>query len=81
MGGDALGVPVHTGDLESVAHLVDATVERFGRIDIVVNNAANALITQPLGEFTPSTWNSASLDKLQVEKGRWWSTRRLSAFF
>ena len=38
--------------------LVDATVDRFGGIDIVVNNAANAL-TQPLGEFTPEAWEKS----------------------
>jgi NAD(P)-dependent dehydrogenase (short-subunit alcohol dehydrogenase family) len=38
--------------------LVATTVERFGRLDIVVNNAANAL-TQPLGEFTPEAWQKS----------------------
>ncbi len=55
LGGDALGVPTHMGELDALAALVDATVERFGRVDIVVNNAANAL-TQPLGAFTPEAW-------------------------
>ena len=50
-GGEVLGLPTHMGDLDSVTGLVDATVERFGALDIVINNAANAL-TQPLGEFT-----------------------------
>jgi len=39
----ALGVPTHVGDPSSVAALVEATVEAFGRIDIVFNNAATAL--------------------------------------
>jgi NAD(P)-dependent dehydrogenase (short-subunit alcohol dehydrogenase family) len=55
MGGDALGVATHMGELDALQALVDTTVERFGRIDIVVNNAANAL-TQPLGAFTPEAW-------------------------
>jgi len=42
-GGRALGVPTHMGDLEGVRNLIDATVARFGGIDIVVNNAANPL--------------------------------------
>jgi NAD(P)-dependent dehydrogenase (short-subunit alcohol dehydrogenase family) len=55
MGADALGLATHMGDPDSTLALVNATVERFGRLDIVVNNAANAL-TQPLGEFTLDAW-------------------------
>jgi len=58
MGGEALGVATHMGDLDALHALVDATVERFGGIDIVINNAANAL-TQPLGEFTPDAWEKS----------------------
>src|SRR5436190_5668360 len=58
MGGEALGVPTHMGDLDALQALVDTTVERFGGIDIIVNNAANAL-TQPLGEFTVEAWNKS----------------------
>jgi NAD(P)-dependent dehydrogenase (short-subunit alcohol dehydrogenase family) len=58
MGGEALGVATHMGDLDALQALVDATVARFGGIDIVINNAANAL-TQPLGEFTLDAWNKS----------------------
>jgi len=54
-GGEALGVPTQMGDLAGLRPLVQKTVDRFGRIDIVVNNAATAL-TQPLGHFTPEAW-------------------------
>src|SRR5438270_550080 len=57
-GVDALGVPTHMGDLDAVAALVDATVERFGRLDIVVNNAANAL-QMPLKDLTPDAWDKS----------------------
>ena len=60
MGVDALGVATHMGDLTSVDALVDRTVERFGRLDIVVNNAANAL-TLPFGQLTEEAW-AKSLD-------------------
>lgn len=59
-GGTALAVPTHVGDLDALAALVDRTVEAFGGIDVVVNNAANAL-TQPIGEITPEAWQK-SLD-------------------
>ena len=57
-GGVALGVPTHMGELDALHRLTRATVERFGGIDIVVNNAANAL-TQPLGQFTPEAWQKS----------------------
>ncbi len=55
MGGSALGVPAHMGDLDDVEAIVSQTVDAFGRVDIVVNNAATAL-TQPVGSFTPDAW-------------------------
>src|SRR5437588_6635698 len=58
MGGEALGVPTHMGDLDALSALVDATVDRFGKIDIVINNAATAL-GLPLGEFTLDAWNKS----------------------
>ena len=48
---EAIGVPCHMGSLSDVQALVAATVDRFGSIDIVVNNAANAL-TEPVGSFS-----------------------------
>lgn len=57
-GGEAIGVPTHMGDLGAVDALVDATVQEFGQLDIVVNNAANAL-TQPLGQLTSEAWDKS----------------------
>ena len=58
MGGDAIGVPTHMGDIAAVNALVDRTVEEFGRLDIVVNNAANAL-TLPFGQLTVDAWDKS----------------------
>lgn len=58
LGGRVLGVPTHTGDIESLEHLVRTTVAEFGGIDIVVNNAANAL-TEPVGAFTVDGWDKS----------------------
>ncbi len=57
-GGEALGVATHLGQLDALQALVEATVSRFGRVDIIVNNAANAL-SLPVGEFTPEAWSKS----------------------
>lgn len=57
-GGNALGVPTHLGDLDAIDELVAATVERFGGIDIVVNNAANPL-QMPVESLTPEAWDKS----------------------
>jgi NAD(P)-dependent dehydrogenase (short-subunit alcohol dehydrogenase family) len=51
LGGAAIGVPTHSGNVDDLGALVQRTVDEFGGIDVVVNNAANAL-AQPLGEMT-----------------------------
>lgn len=62
---DALGnsdrvtaVAAHMGDLEQVSDLVNRTVETFGGIDILVNNAATSLLQQ-FGEITPEAWQKS----------------------
>ena len=59
-GGEALGVPTHLGELSALAELVRRTVDAFGGVDVVVNNAANALAL-PHGDYTPEAW-AKSLD-------------------
>jgi NAD(P)-dependent dehydrogenase (short-subunit alcohol dehydrogenase family) len=59
-GGEALAVPCHVGDLDALRELVARSAEEFGAIDVVVNNAANAL-AQPHGQYTPDAW-AKSLD-------------------
>jgi NAD(P)-dependent dehydrogenase (short-subunit alcohol dehydrogenase family) len=54
-GYEALGVATHMGDMEAVDALVERTVDRFGRVDIVINNAANAL-TMPIESITEQAW-------------------------
>jgi NAD(P)-dependent dehydrogenase (short-subunit alcohol dehydrogenase family) len=57
-GGTALAVPTHMGDLDQLAALVTTTVDTFGGVDIVVNNAANPL-AQPLGSQTAEAWQKS----------------------
>ncbi len=55
LGGEALGVPTHVGNLEDLDRLVERAVDHFGAIDVVVNNAATSL-NQPLGAMTAEAW-------------------------
>ena len=57
-GGEALAVPTHMGDLEQLKALADTTLDRFGGIDILVNNAANAL-AQAFRDMTPDAWEKS----------------------
>ena len=60
LGGEALGVPTHLGELDALAELVRRTVDAYGGVDVVVNNAANALAL-PHGAYTAEAW-AKSLD-------------------
>jgi NAD(P)-dependent dehydrogenase (short-subunit alcohol dehydrogenase family) len=57
-GGRAISVPTHAGRLDQLEALVDATVDQLGGVDIVVNNAANAL-GLPIGTITPDAWEKS----------------------
>lgn len=39
-GGEAFVIPTHMGDMEGIDRLVKGTLEKYGTIDILVNNAA-----------------------------------------
>ncbi|MBU6215718.1 MAG: glucose 1-dehydrogenase [Acidobacteria bacterium] len=57
-GGAALAVPTNVGRPEQLTALVEATVDGFGGIDVLVNNAANPL-GGPLGDLTPEAFDAA----------------------
>lgn len=40
MEGEVDVIAANTGDIDAAAHVVDATLERFGSLDVLVNNAA-----------------------------------------
>lgn len=54
-GGAAAFVRTDIADAESVDHLIAATVQRFGRLDVLVNNAAIYTSTGLL-DTTPEQW-------------------------
>ena len=56
-GGEALAVACHTGKADDVVALVRAAVERFGRVDAVVNNAATNPYFGPLVDAPEPAWD------------------------
>jgi len=56
-GGEAFPFAAHTGDSESVSKLVAATLEHYGSIDILVNNAATNPHFGPLLTSEESHWD------------------------
>ncbi|MHA7838185.1 MAG: SDR family NAD(P)-dependent oxidoreductase [bacterium] len=57
-GGEALAVPTHMGELDQLKRLAERTLDHFGAIDILVNNAANAL-AMPFAQMTPEAWEKS----------------------
>jgi NAD(P)-dependent dehydrogenase (short-subunit alcohol dehydrogenase family) len=71
-GGEALAVAGHAGRAVDVQRVVDATIERWGRLDILVNNAA----TNPQFAGLVDTDEAAADKVLEVNlKGPWLCTR------
>lgn len=55
-GGQAIGLTAHTGDKDAIHTLVEKTMSAFGRIDILVNNAATNPHFGTLLEAEDSLW-------------------------
>ncbi len=58
LGGSAIPIAAHMGRLQEIKSLVDQTVEAYGAVDIIVNNAANPLMLG-VGEITQEAWEKA----------------------
>ncbi len=55
-GGDAIAIAAHTGQKQTLIDLAQKTVEHYGRIDILVNNAATNPHFGPVLEAEDSLW-------------------------
>ena len=55
-GARAFSVPTDVGNPESVAALFAAVVERFGRVDLLFNNAGVGNPPGPFEDWTPAQW-------------------------
>jgi 3-oxoacyl-[acyl-carrier protein] reductase len=56
-GGEAIFVHTDVSVASEVEHLVKATIDRFGRIDILFNNAAAGLSSTPVEAIDESSWD------------------------
>lgn len=57
--GEAMALKIDVSDEQSSKEMAEKTVERFGRIDILINNAAifATIKTKPFYEITPQEWD------------------------
>ena len=72
-GDRTLVVPGDTSAQADVEGFIDATVERYGRIDVLVNNAGGAAPGRSLVEVTDEEWD---LVLHRVLYSAFWATRR-----
>lgn len=68
-GHDAVAIPCHIAHKDQLQALADRTVERFGRIDVLVCNAALNPVYGPMSSLTDEAY-----DKIMDAnvKGTWW---------
>lgn len=52
MGGQALAYGCHVGDWDAIQRLVDAAYERFGKVDILINNAGMSPLYEKVSDVT-----------------------------
>jgi len=57
MGRSAMAYACHVGDWNALDGLVDAAYTRFGRIDVLVNNAGMSPLYPSLGDVTEALWD------------------------
>ncbi|KAF3888965.1 MULTISPECIES: SDR family oxidoreductase [Nostocales] len=57
-GSEAIAVQLNVREIEDVRSLFRKTLDRFGKLDILVNNAAGKNIFQPTAEMTEEEYNS-----------------------
>src|SRR5215204_279376 len=55
-GGEAIAVAAHTGEKATLKALVDKTIETWGKVDILVNNAATNPHFGPVLDAEDSMW-------------------------
>ena len=75
LGENAHAVAAHTGQEAQCAALVEAAVERFGRVDVLVNNAATNPYFGPMIDTDMGAWQKTFEVNLQ---GYFWMAREVA---
>ncbi|SFR67610.1 NAD(P)-dependent dehydrogenase, short-chain alcohol dehydrogenase family [Marinobacter daqiaonensis] len=70
-GFDAMAIPCHVGKKDQLQNLVDKTIEAWGRIDVLVCNAATNPVYGPTSEMTDEAWDKIMDTNV---KGTFWLT-------
>lgn len=68
-GHEALAIPCHVGKKEDLQNLVDKTLEAWGRIDVLVCNAATNPVYGPTSELTDEAFDKIMQTNV---KGTFW---------
>ncbi len=78
-GGDALALAVDVADEQSTQRMAAQTAERWGRIDILVNNAAiyGGLARKPFDEIMPQEWDKVMAVNV---KGPWLCAKAVASW-
>ncbi len=73
-GGECLAIPTDVREQEQVAAMLDAVMERFGRVDVLVNGAGGQFIATP-EDISPKGWRA--VHRLNVDAT--WDVTRSTA--
>jgi NAD(P)-dependent dehydrogenase (short-subunit alcohol dehydrogenase family) len=73
--GRALGLPAHTGKEDECVRLVRETIERFGQVDVLVNNAGTNPYFGPFLQAEMGAWDKTFEVNL---KGYFWCAREVA---
>ncbi len=71
-GFEAIAIPCHVGRKEDLQNLVDKTIAAWGRIDVLVCNAATNPVYGPTQEMTDEAWDKIMDTNV---KGSFWLTQ------
>ncbi|WP_375488455.1 SDR family NAD(P)-dependent oxidoreductase [uncultured Mycobacterium sp.] len=71
--GQIVGYPMDAGDRSAIDHVVDQVLERFGAVDILVNNAAVNILGS-IFDYQPTDWDRVMDVNIN---GPWYLARRV----